>query len=927
MKKFCERCRENNGKVIFFYDVDAERCECGTFLAYFPDITGVDSKDNICITESSNSKTAIVSATSVVKTNDKDSENAAKDSFETKTDSGVTVRPRLVSKTVEKKKDNNENNVCSIVEELFKQQGIIGMELAKDELNRYYNERDIEAFKDGINKKASDDRTINRMSFFIKGEELTGKTEISKVLTKLLCKLGIRTNENLEFVSIAEFEAALGDESNIEDLFKPYKGKTVLIDETLDQAFLDVEGKTSIDAPKINNIIRAIRKINKDVTVIFEVSPSLCNEMHRINSRLNDYFLSINIGKYSLDNLYKIAVKRIVSEYKYDISDEGKRQLKNRIVTASFDRYSQGRFVLELFEEAKIKLERRMRNSNGTSVSDKFTFIKTDFQDKVFNENLVNEALREINAKEGQTGIKEFAKKIVNDTKQNHERVLNGKKPLPIEQPNLVLEGDTGTGKTSSCILLSKLLFACGILKYDEPIIVSISDLQTSAVGGTPDKVKAVFDKASGHMLVIDEAYSLAPKGSVSGNYGQEIVDTIVNELGKGSSDLIVVLVGYPGTVDPLVLNMNEGMKGRFPNKITLDAYSLKELVTIFMNHAKKHNYFVEEGADALVEKFIDAHYREENFSNARGVINLFDRLASSCDHTSDIITKADIMKLISKDTKGNSVSDILLEIDNLIGLYNVKELIRNLVNIQLGRQKQMNAGMKIGKPLSLNQIYLGPKGTGKTTVARLVAKLYAKMGLLKYSDKITEISASQLIAGYVGQTEERVAKLIDGAKGGVLYIDEFYQLNNGTEFGQSAIDALCVGLEARGEDLMVIISGYNDETIKCLEMNQGLKDRFRTEIVFEPYSNDELYEIFKSFTKKYGLRFDENSEVSTIIKDWIERVSCKPDFSNARAIRNCVEDILDSQQARIGKEKDCPINELNLITTDDIPKIYRMER
>lgn len=922
MKQYCERCRQIYGKIICFYDDNAERCKCGTFLSYFPDVTSIDKReDEISTPVSKEDTTMTVESTNTDNINTANEESPI--DVKKSTNVNTTSRPRLVNKAIENK-ENTKKNISSIVDELFINNGIIGLDLAKSELTRYYNTYDTELLKDGINRKANEDRTINRMSIFIKGEELTGKTELSKILAKLLYKLGIRANETLELVSITEFEAALGDESNIEDLFKPYKGKTVLIDESLDQTFLDTEGKTVIDAPKISNLIRAIRKISDDVTVIFEVTPNLCNEMYRVNSRLNDYFLTLDIGTYSPENLYKIAVKRITEDFKYNISEDGKRQLLNRIKTASFDRYSQGRFILNVFEEAKSKLERRLRMGNNISITDKFTFIKTDFQDKVYNESLVKEVLTKINEKEGQAGIKEYAKKIVDDTKQNYERVLNGKKPLPIEQPNFILEGDTGTGKTTSCKLLSKLLFACGILKYDEPIIVSISDLQTSSVGGTPDKVKAVFEKASGHMLVIDEAYSLVPKGDVSGNYGQEIVDTIVNELGKGNNDLIVVLVGYPGSVDPAVLNMNIGMKGRFPNKISLEPYSLKELVTIFMSHANELNYIVEDGAEVLVEKFIDAHFREQNFSNARGVINLFDRVVSGCNHQREIITKADLMKLIEKDTKGNSVEDIINEINSLIGLESVKELISNLVNQQLGRQKQNKAGLKIGKPLSLNQIYLGPKGTGKTTVARLVGKLYAKMGLIKYSDKFIEVSASNLIAGHVGQTEERVAQLIDDAIGGVLYIDEFYQLNNGTVFGQSAIDALCVGIEARGEDLMVIIAGYNEETIKCLEMNQGLRSRFRTEILFPPYSEEELFEIFKRFVCKYGMCFDEDGEVAIIIKKWIETESLKPDFSNARAVRNCVEDILDRQQARIGLDQNCAVDALNLIISDDIPDIYR---
>ena len=911
MKKFCERCKSNYGKT-FFYNVDVERCKCGTFLTYFPDVIIKENNEDEVQTPIQHVVESRVdtnlSVGAII--------NEPQDDLNKKN----TIRPRLSAKGSIENNKGNKSNISSIVDELFNQSGIIGMGMAKEQLNRYYHEYDIETLKEGIDKKSVEDRTINSMSFFVKGDELCGKTELSKIVTKLLYKLGVRKNETLEMISVTEFQAALGDESNIEDLFKPYKDKTVLIDESLDHVFLDVDGKSEVDALKINDILRAIKKINTEVTVIFEITPKLCNEMYLINSRLNDYFLTLNVGSYSSDELYKIVIKRITGDFKYSISEDGKRQLKNRINTAVFDRFSQGRFVLKLFEEARIKMEQRLRTeNNNTSINDKFTLIKSDFQDRVYDEKLVNAALDEINSREGQSEIKEYAKRIVTNVHKNHERILNGKAPLKVEQPNFVLEGDSGTGKSSGCELLARLLFACGILKDEKPMMISIGELQTSAVGGTPEKVKNVFLAASGRMLVIDEAYSLLPKGDVSGNFGQEVVDSIVNELGK-SNDVVVVLLGYPGTVDPAVLNMNRGMRGRFPNTITLESYSLKEMVKIFINHAKLSECTIEDGAEELVEKLIEIHYKEADFSNARGVINLFDSVVSRSDHMNDIITKSDLLKKINEDTAGSSVKDILHEINNLIGLKEVKTLINDLINQQLGRQKQIQAGLMVGKPLSLNHIYLGPKGTGKTTVARLVAKLYAKLGLIKYSDKFKEISAKDLIAGYVGQTEERVTKIFNEANGGVLYIDEFYQLDNGNAFGQSAIDALCTGLEAQGENLMVIISGYKDETVRCLEKNEGLRSRFRTEIQFESFSPDELFEIFKGLVKKYGLRFDEEGEVPAIVRRWIENEARKSDFANARAVRNFAENILVKQQSRIGVSEDCPIDELNLIIAEDIP-------
>ena len=134
------------------------------------------------------------------------------------------------------------------------------------------------------------------------------------------------------------------------------------------------------------------------------------------------------------------------------------------------------------------------------------------------------------------------------------------------------------------------------------------------------------------------------------------------------------------------------------------------------------------------------------------------------------------------------------------------KEKIRALQKGPDLDSKQVQAGKEVAGPESYNLIFKGPPGTGKTTVSRLIARLYSELGILKYSDKILEMDGKDFIAGYVGQTEERVNKILNEAIGGVLYIDEVYGMDNGTEFGKSAINALCKGLDARKNNLNEIL-------------------------------------------------------------------------------------------------------------------------
>lgn len=250
---------------------------------------------------------------------------------------------------------------------------------------------------------------------------------------------------------------------------------------------------------------------------------------------------------------------------------------------------------------------------------------------------------------------------------------------------------------------------------------------------------------------------------------------------------------------------------------------------------------------------------------------------------------------------KQMDVESILEELNSLTGLDSVKQDIQNLVNIIRVQKLREARGMK-QPTISLHMVFSGNPGTGKTTVARLLANIYKSLGVLP-SDHLVEVDRSNLVVGYVGQTATKTAQVIDEALGGVLFIDEAYTLsaNKGeNDFGQEAIDALLKAMEDHRDDFIVIVAGYPDLMEEFLNSNPGLRSRFNKYIFFADYTPEELIAILQSMCEKQEYKMTE--EASTFAIDYFaKRVSEHSEtFANAREVRNFMERAIAHQASRI---------------------------
>ena len=255
-----------------------------------------------------------------------------------------------------------------------------------------------------------------------------------------------------------------------------------------------------------------------------------------------------------------------------------------------------------------------------------------------------------------------------------------------------------------------------------------------------------------------------------------------------------------------------------------------------------------------------------------------------------------------------------------MIGLDGVKEEVNSLINLIKVRKMREKFNMPV-MDMSYHMVFTGNPGTGKTTVARIVAELYKELGLLSKGN-LVETDRAGLVAGYVGQTAIKVTEIVEKAIGGVLFIDEAYSLTNntsGNDFGNEAIDTLVKLMEDHRDDFVVIVAGYKKEMEGFLKANTGLVSRFNKFIEFKDYTEEELIDILKMMANKSAMKIDEEA-ISYVTKQLDKMTkAAKNRFGNARGIRNVFEKIITSQANRLVNYEDPTIDQLQQIIYDDV--------
>ncbi|WP_445456185.1 AAA family ATPase [Flavobacterium sp. HNIBRBA15423] len=316
---------------------------------------------------------------------------------------------------------------------------------------------------------------------------------------------------------------------------------------------------------------------------------------------------------------------------------------------------------------------------------------------------------------------------------------------------------------------------------------------------------------------------------------------------------------------------------------------------------------------------------KHPKFEEAKQAFNTFLNLVCDFDvqknQNANDVLGIDFKMHTVHEVENDSLEKVLDELNSLIGLENVKKDIAELVNLLKVQQKRTTQGLK-NIEITLHTVFLGPPGTGKTTVARLLGRIFKHLEFLTKGQMI-ETDREGMVAGYVGQTATKVDAIVADAKGGVLFIDEAYALsqNLGNDYGGEAINTLLKRMEDFREDFAVVVAGYDEPMQVFIDSNPGLRSRFNRYFHFNHFSPDELFAIFEIYCKKADFIITEEAQEK--LKDTFDLLYQKRDdsFGNARVIRNIFEKCIQQQANRIVKIKRITKKVLRTLTEEDIPE------
>ncbi|MFD7616393.1 AAA family ATPase [Streptomyces sp. NPDC059802] len=462
-----------------------------------------------------------------------------------------------------------------------------------------------------------------------------------------------------------------------------------------------------------------------------------------------------------------------------------------------------------------------------------------------------------------------------------------------VEPPSLHLmfSGNPGTGKTTVARLVGELYRDLGMLRRGHVVETRTSDLVAGYVGQTAGLTNATIDRALEGVLFIDEAYGLSDQRE---GFGGEAIQTLVARMENDRGRLVVILAGYPDKMEQF-LEANDGLRSRltvlgFPDypPDTLHAIALRRLVE---RGAKPSA----ETEGQLREIVLGMHRtRDESFGNARDMRTLadsvFERWAGRVrGRLTEPVGPADVPEHYRDflPRPAPDPAELLAELDRYVGLGPVRETLTDLVKRLRLRQARGQAGFA---PPHL--LFTGPPGTGKTTVARLVGRIFRDLGLLR-KGHVVEAGRATLVGEYQGHTAPLVRKAVQEALDGVLFIDEAYSLVSDARyggFGKEAIDTLVPEMENRRGRLVVIAAGYPREMDTFLAANPGLGSRFTTRVPFPHYDTDDLVEILRRMAA------EENCTLAEGVREragaWLEgtRLTHPAEFGNARTVRKLLE-------------------------------------
>jgi SpoVK/Ycf46/Vps4 family AAA+-type ATPase len=561
----------------------------------------------------------------------------------------------------------------------------------------------------------------------------------------------------------------------------------------------------------------------------------------------------------------------------------------------------------------------------------------------------VEDAMAELDAMIGLTPVKEQVRSIAASIEAARRRTVAG---ISTERPmrHFVFLGPPGTGKTTVARVLAKIFYAFGLLETPEVIEAHRANLVGEYLGATAIKTNELVDSALNGVLFIDEAYSLVNEGDGQADrFGQEAVQALLKRAEDNRDNLIIILAGYEKQMESFLAS-NPGLASRFATRLKFPSYSPNEMMALAQAAIERRGERLDGDArPVLYRKFEEIGRRRiaDDLGNGRFVRSLIEKAGQARDVR--VITSTtnpaeqDLLTIRAGDLEQGyaeltsrlrgyedtpTVEGALAELDWLVGLDPVKQQVRAIA-AQLRVAKMRSRQGLSSQPPARHFVFTGPPGTGKTTVSRILGRIFAAHGLL-VRPEVIEAHRADLVGEHLGSTAIKTGKLIDSAMGGVLFIDEAYSLNNvgydgGDAFGSEAVQTLLKRAEDDRDRLVIVLAGYPDDMDRFLRSNPGLASRFSTRVAFPSYSPNELVEISGRLAKGADDRFDPAAlEVLRVIFAQACAEGRIDELGNGRFARSLYERACACRDLRVENLADPSRDDLIILTAADVQAAYR---
>jgi len=781
-----------------------------------------------------------------------------------------------------------------------------------------------------VNKLRARDRNSSvamSLHMVFTGNPGTGKTTVARLIGRILKSLELLPQGQLIEVTRQDLVGQYLGSTAPKTMARVHEalGGVLFIDEayTLARHDHDTFGIEAIDT-----IVKAMEDHRDNLVVVLAGYSKEMETFLRSNPGLRSRFpLIVEFPDYKaadmLDIMIQMADKngfRIEAEaYEELIELFDQKQIPGRNDSGN------GRLVRNLFEEAVRKQAIRIREiiADENTEADLQLLVEADFgigEKEAFN--IENELAGIV----GLDAVKAFFRMLEKQLIVDRRRKEAGVQVDTGQTLNMIFSGNPGTGKTTMARLVAGMLRSMGYLKKGHLLEVGRSDLVGQYVGQTAIKTKLVVESALGGVLFIDEAYALTEAEVQGGGFGKEAIDTLVQLIELHKDNLVVILAGYTDDMQRFV-QVNPGMSSRFPLQIEFPDYTAEEMQRIASIMVKARGFkLTEDAARLLVSYFNEKQIPgRKDGGNGRLVRNTLEeairkqaeRLADDPDIAADKLNELTAEDFGLSDIANSSVAggNALGKLDFVVGLSSVKEFVRSLsAQIEVAKRRH-ELGLPKASSQALHMVFTGNPGTGKTTIARILAQRLKELGVIK-ADTFIETDRAGLVAGYVGQTALKTKEVIERALGGVLFVDEAYSLAEGDQFGQEAIDTLVKAMDDYRDRLIVILAGYDEDMERFLSRNAGLRSRFPNIITFPDYTAEEMLQIAHLLVKGQGYKLAREAEAKLL--SILKAYEGDRTAGNGRLVRNLIEKAIRTHALRLSANAQATVEELSSLESED---------